>query len=223
MSADYQVSQHQIEKLRAKVHSELVKERQIRGGGMSAYIPHQVYSRVLTDAVGFRWSWTQIHESVVQIPEKKSGNEVAHVKVTGRLSVAGLGDWDASGVVRLEDEESWKKADTAAFRKACDRAGICYQTWDNGQLYDEDFGDDPSVPESKADGPPVIEYSQEQKRKMGDIKDTYKVDNVQLLLLVKAWNSEYEGIPKPGIINEFIAWVYDHPDLCELALGVKIQ
>lgn len=229
-----------IEKLRGKVHPDLVRSREIRGGGRADYIPHQVFSRVLTDALDFKWSWYLVDDQIVEIPHPKTGENRPYVKVEGRLEIPGLGSWSAYGVAKLEDEESWKKADTAAFRKACDRAGIAFKTWDDGALYEEEF-----VEEEEDGEPPVrthvefvqgsgsqeeklkarqtpTTYTDEQKAAMVKLKEYFGIaKNTDLLTLVALWNPEYQGIPRPEDIDDFLAWarVKENVQKCKAALA----
>lgn len=207
-----------LEKLKAKVHPELIKTRQIRGGGKADYIPHQVFSRILTDALDFNWQWEVISDQIVEIPDKKGGGTQSYVKVFGCLTIPGVGSWTAFGLAKLEDEESWKKADTAAFRKACDRAGIAYQTWDDGSLYEEDFEGEIDEPPAetmvRAANPPATQtqerpsrYTEEQKTAMVKLKEYFGItNNVDLLKLVALWNPDYQGLPRPEDIDDFLAW-----------------
>lgn len=230
-------SEKAVERLLAAVNPEHIRERQIRGGGTSEYIPHLVYSRILSETLGFRWSWEILNEELIEAPQyskgKKTGETIHYVKITGRLTIHGLGSWTEIGVVRLEDEESWKKATTAAFRKACDRAGIAIHTWNNRQLHEDDLDDDvaddeprteprreePSRNEPRRDTP-RMRYTDEQIAKMKDIKAAYRIqDNVQLMKLVRAWNPNAQSIPTPDEIDEFIRWVHQNPDECEAVLG----
>lgn len=222
-----------VEKLKAKVHGDLVKSRQIKGGGNSDYIPHEVLSRILTDALGFRWSWEVYSDEVVQIHDRKAGKEVPYVKVHGRLMIPGLGSWTAFGVQKLEDEESYKKADTNAFRKACGRAGIAYETWDDGALYDEEFPEEEAEEpryeapaqshtqsENKPQPPASTTYSEDQKAAMKKLKDYFGItDNADILKLSKAWDPDYEGIPRPDVIDAFMKWARSNIDLCRGVLA----
>lgn len=118
------------------------------------YIPQAVIRKRINIATRNQYNW-EITREEYRDPHEVSGTGMAIHKVTGRLTIPGLGFREGTGTaqIRKGTEEQYKSAESDAFKRAAMGFGVALELYPGEKEADVEAGEAPRLtPETKRKG-----------------------------------------------------------------------